>query len=57
MLMVSGFQQRLLSIGWFDPPPPPATEDVAINELNVSRHNQEYLNHFVVIPCLMTFNW
>lgn len=42
---------------WFVWAPPPAAADVAVDELNVSRHKRGTLNHVVVIPRLMTFSW
>ncbi len=37
--------------------PPPALADVAVEELEESRHKRKHLNHVFVSPRLMTFAW
>jgi hypothetical protein len=43
--------------GWFMWHPPPALADVAVEELEESRHKRKHLNHVFVSPRLMTFAW
>ena len=42
---------------WYIWSPPPAIADVAVEELDVSRHKRSYLNHVFLVPRLMTYAW
>jgi len=37
--------------------PPPGAAEVAVEELNVSRHKREFINHVWLCPRLMTYQW
>lgn len=43
--------------GWFLWAPPPAIADVAVEELEASRHKRPHLNHVFIAPRLMTYAW
>jgi len=42
---------------WYIWHPPPALADVAVEELDVSRHKRPHLAHVVLVPRLMTYAW
>jgi hypothetical protein len=46
-----------LKSGWLIWAPPPAIAEVAVEELEESRHKCKHLNHVFVAPRLMTFAW
>lgn len=46
-----------ISEGWFIWHPPPAIADIAVEELEISRHKRKHLNHIFIVPRLMTFAW
>jgi hypothetical protein len=46
-----------LKQGWLLWAPPPAIADVAVEELEISRHKRKHLNHIFISPRLMTFAW
>jgi hypothetical protein len=43
--------------GWYIWNPPPALADIALEELDVSRHKWLHLNHVILLPQLMTYAW
>jgi len=43
--------------GWYIWSPPPALADIALEELDVSRHKRLHLNHVILLPRLMTYAW
>lgn len=43
--------------GWLLWSPPPAIAEVAVEELEVSRHKRKHINHIFVAPRLMTYHW
>jgi hypothetical protein len=45
------------STSWFVWSPPPSLADVALDELEESRHKRKHLNHIWIAPRLMTYLW
>jgi hypothetical protein len=45
------------STSWFVWSPPPSLADVALDELEESRHKRKHLNHLWIAPRLMTYLW
>jgi hypothetical protein len=43
--------------GWLIWDPPPAIADIAVEQLEESRHKRKHLNHIFVSPRLMTYCW
>jgi hypothetical protein len=55
--MFGMWQSKLHPADWFLWAPPPALGDVAVEELEISRHKRNNLSHIFLCPRLMTYAW